>query len=175
MNRTKITSGNRAEKELGDGACIWDIYTRICCGVNYWLTTSAITAQSACRGVPPRNMAHRHGRRHGIRMVQAVSWYQGTEVGGFFSIYVASFVCDSSLERSPSNYTSGARFSSQLTHLPSELAREKAWSRIHLIPVLQAEEDRDLVRRHLADQAREKELLGENIKVYNSDRCVQSS
>jgi hypothetical protein len=29
----------------------------------------------------------------------------------------------------------------------SELAREKMWSRIHLIPVLQAEEDRDLVRR----------------------------
>lgn len=46
------------------------------------------------------------------------------------------------------------------------------WSRIHLIPALQAEEDRDLVRRHLADQAREKELLGENIKVYNSDRYV---
>lgn len=46
------------------------------------------------------------------------------------------------------------------------------WSRIHLIPLLQAEEDRDLVRRHLADQAREKELLGENFKVYNSDRYV---
>lgn len=46
------------------------------------------------------------------------------------------------------------------------------WSRIHLIPLLQAEEDRDLVRRHLADQAREKELLGENYKVYNSDRCA---
>lgn len=44
------------------------------------------------------------------------------------------------------------------------------WSRIHLIPLLQAEEDRDLVRRHIADQAREKELLGENFKVYNSDR-----
>ena len=56
----------------------------------------------------------------------------------------------------------------------SELAREKMWARIHLIPALQAEEDRDLVRRHLADQAREKELLGENIKVYNSDRCVFS-
>lgn len=47
------------------------------------------------------------------------------------------------------------------------------WSRIHLIPLLQAEEDRDLVRRHLADQAREKELLGENTKVYNSDRYVR--
>ncbi|KAI8627614.1 GRIM-19 [Xylariaceae sp. FL1651] len=54
----------------------------------------------------------------------------------------------------------------------NELAREKMWSRIHLIPLLQAEEDRDLVRRHLADQAREKELLGENFKVYNSDRYV---
>jgi NADH dehydrogenase (ubiquinone) 1 alpha subcomplex subunit 13 len=52
----------------------------------------------------------------------------------------------------------------------SELAREKMWSRIHLIPLLQAEEDRDQVRRHLADQAREKELMGENVKVYHSDR-----
>ncbi|KAI4864472.1 GRIM-19 [Hypoxylon rubiginosum] len=55
----------------------------------------------------------------------------------------------------------------------NEYAREKMWSRIHLIPLLQAEEDRDLVRRHLADQAREKELLGENTKVYNSDRYVR--
>lgn len=52
----------------------------------------------------------------------------------------------------------------------SELAREKMWSRIHLIPLLQAEEDRDLVRRTLAEQAREKELLGSETKVYNSDR-----
>lgn len=44
------------------------------------------------------------------------------------------------------------------------------WSRIHLIPVLQAEEDRDLVRRHLADKAREKGLLGAETKVYNNDR-----
>ena len=44
------------------------------------------------------------------------------------------------------------------------------WSRIHLIPMLQAEEDRDLVRRHWADKARERELLGEEFKVYNSDR-----
>ncbi|KAL2163768.1 hypothetical protein VTH06DRAFT_5827, partial [Thermothelomyces fergusii] len=36
-----------------------------------------------------------------------------------------------------------------------------------------AEEDRDQVRRHLADQAREKALLGENIKVYHSDRFVR--
>ena len=52
----------------------------------------------------------------------------------------------------------------------SELGREKMWARIHLIPLLQAEEDRDQVRRYWADQEREKELLGTNNKVYNSDR-----
>jgi hypothetical protein len=46
------------------------------------------------------------------------------------------------------------------------------WSRIHLIPLLTAEEDRDLVRRHYADQAREKELLGSQTSPYNSDRHV---
>jgi hypothetical protein len=46
------------------------------------------------------------------------------------------------------------------------------WARIHLIPALQAEEDRDQVRRYLADKAREKELLGSETRVYNSDRCV---
>ena len=46
------------------------------------------------------------------------------------------------------------------------------WSRIHLIPLLTAEEDRDLVRRHMADQAREKELLGSTTNAYNSDRYV---
>jgi NADH dehydrogenase (ubiquinone) 1 alpha subcomplex subunit 13 len=54
----------------------------------------------------------------------------------------------------------------------SELAREKMWARIHLIPALQAEEDRDQVRRYLADRAREKELLGTETKVYHSDRYV---
>ncbi|KEZ44665.1 hypothetical protein SAPIO_CDS2738 [Scedosporium apiospermum] len=56
----------------------------------------------------------------------------------------------------------------------NEYAREKMWARIHLLPVLQAEEDRDQVRRYLADQAREKELLGENTKVYHSDRLIAS-
>lgn len=56
--------------------------------------------------------------------------------------------------------------------IDSELAREKMWSRIHLIPLLTAEEDRDLVRRHYADQAREKELLGSQTSPYNSDRYV---
>ena len=46
------------------------------------------------------------------------------------------------------------------------------WARIHLIPLLQAEADRDLVRRHWAEQAREKELMGVETKVYHSDRWV---
>ncbi|EFE37158.1 uncharacterized protein ARB_04687 [Trichophyton benhamiae CBS 112371] len=54
----------------------------------------------------------------------------------------------------------------------NELAREKIWSRIHLIPLLQAEEDRDQARRYFADKAREKELLGTDTKIYNSDRYV---
>jgi len=54
----------------------------------------------------------------------------------------------------------------------SELVREKMWSRIHLIPLLQAEEDRDQARRYFADKAREKELLGTDSRVYNSNRYV---
>lgn len=38
--------------------------------------------------------------------------------------------------------------------------------------MLQAEEDRDQVRRYLAQQAMEKELLGAETKPYNSDRSV---
>lgn len=53
-----------------------------------------------------------------------------------------------------------------------ELAREKIWARLHLIPLLQAEEDRDQVRRHYADLAREQELLGSQSTPYNSDRYV---
>ena len=53
-----------------------------------------------------------------------------------------------------------------------ELGREKMWSRIHITPLLQAEEDRDQVRRYYADLAREKELLGSQSSAYNSDRYV---
>ncbi|KAJ5623267.1 hypothetical protein N7490_011872 [Penicillium lividum] len=53
-----------------------------------------------------------------------------------------------------------------------ELAREKMWSRLYLTPLLQAEEDRDQVRRYYADQARAKEL-GIEDKVYNSDRFIR--
>ena len=46
------------------------------------------------------------------------------------------------------------------------------WSRIYIIPLLQAEEDRDQVRRYYAQQAMEKELLGAETKAYNSDKYV---
>jgi hypothetical protein len=55
----------------------------------------------------------------------------------------------------------------------SELSREKMWARIHLIPLLQAEEDRDQVRRYYADKAREKDLLGAETKVYHGERFVR--
>ena len=43
----------------------------------------------------------------------------------------------------------------------SELEREKRWSRIHLIPLLLAEQDRDLYRREQAALAREKEIMSD--------------
>ncbi|CZT15247.1 related to NADH-ubiquinone oxidoreductase B16.6 subunit [Ramularia collo-cygni] len=55
----------------------------------------------------------------------------------------------------------------------NELAREKMWSRIHLIPLLQAEEDRDVVRRHYGQQKMEEELLGKSQSVYHGDRFVR--
>ena len=56
----------------------------------------------------------------------------------------------------------------------SELAREKVWARIHLVPLLQAEEDRDQVRRMYAEKQRQKELLGYEPKIYSSDRYAVS-
>lgn len=40
-----------------------------------------------------------------------------------------------------------------------ELQREKTWSRIHLVPLLLAEGDRDTYRRQQAALAREKEIM----------------
>lgn len=40
-----------------------------------------------------------------------------------------------------------------------ELKREKAWSRIHLVPLLMAEGDRDVHRRNEAALAREREIM----------------
>ncbi|EST06111.2 GRIM-19 [Kalmanozyma brasiliensis GHG001] len=57
-----------------------------------------------------------------------------------------------------------------------ELKRERAWSRIHLIPVLMAESDRDEYRRNEAQVAREKEIMKDvpgweaGKSVYNTKR-----
>uniref|UniRef100_A0A1B9FUC1 NADH dehydrogenase [ubiquinone] 1 alpha subcomplex subunit 13 n=1 Tax=Kwoniella bestiolae CBS 10118 TaxID=1296100 RepID=A0A1B9FUC1_9TREE len=40
-----------------------------------------------------------------------------------------------------------------------ELKREQAWSRINLVPLLLAEQDRDAYRRQQAALAREKEIM----------------
>lgn len=56
-----------------------------------------------------------------------------------------------------------------------EMGREKMWARIHLTPLLQAEEDRDQVRRYYADLQREKALLGTQSAAYNSDRYASLS
>lgn len=49
------------------------------------------------------------------------------------------------------------------------------WSRIYLIPLLQAEEDRDAVRRHYAREKMEQELLGKTAPVYNKDVYVKGT
>jgi hypothetical protein len=77
------------------------------------------------------------------------------------------------LQLQPGNKPYTLNFDQKLTFVDcSELAREKMWGRLYLAPLLQAEEDRDQVRRYYADKAREKELLGAEHKVYNSDRYV---
>ncbi len=45
------------------------------------------------------------------------------------------------------------------TLLPRELQREKVWSRIHLVPLLLAEGDRDAYRREQAALEREREIM----------------
>merc|ERR1719354_1105752 len=41
-----------------------------------------------------------------------------------------------------------------------ELRREKVWARIHLIPLLEAEKDRDLVRRFKSLKTKEEDIMG---------------
>ena len=53
----------------------------------------------------------------------------------------------------------------------SELRREKAWSRIHLVPVLMAEADRDTYRREQAQLAREKEIM-KDVKGWEVSNIV---
>ncbi|KAK9381644.1 GRIM-19 [Kockiozyma suomiensis] len=58
-----------------------------------------------------------------------------------------------------------------------EYQREKAWSRLYLLPLLQAEFDRDFVRRSTALEARERELMkdhpdwADNKPIYNDGRA----
>ncbi|TCD67569.1 hypothetical protein EIP91_012266 [Steccherinum ochraceum] len=57
-----------------------------------------------------------------------------------------------------------------------ELQREKTWSRIHLVPLLLAEADRDAYRRQQAALEREKEIMKDvpgweaGKSVYNNPR-----
>lgn len=62
-----------------------------------------------------------------------------------------------------------------------ELKREQIWGRIHLIPLLQAELDRDSYRRHCATVARETDLLRDvddnrlvpGQRLYHTNRIME--
>lgn len=56
-------------------------------------------------------------------------------------------------------------------HERNELYREKTWARLYLQPVLQAETDRDAVRRHYAQVAREAEI-GKDIPGFDAAASV---
>ena len=151
------------------------------------LTQSPPTAQPSRARVPPFILPLRHGHhlhlwtlqdrprdqraqvRHRLlqpfHQVPAVE-QQRMETG--FRLPV-SLQCGRSRTGTGNSAFTGRRWADLLACY-SELAREKMWSRIYLIPMLQAEEDRDLVRRTWADKAREKELMGGESKVYHSDR-----
>ncbi|KAF8076659.1 GRIM-19 [Lyophyllum atratum] len=55
-----------------------------------------------------------------------------------------------------------------------ELQREKVWSRIHLVPVMMAEGDRDVYRREQAALAREKEIM-KDVKGWEAGKGVYNS
>ncbi|KAG2013329.1 hypothetical protein CC2G_010251 [Coprinopsis cinerea AmutBmut pab1-1] len=62
-----------------------------------------------------------------------------------------------------------------------ELEREKIWSRIHLVPLLMAEGDRDTYRRQQAALAREREIMKDvpgwevGKSVYNNPKYAESN
>ncbi|KAI1028801.1 hypothetical protein LB503_002211, partial [Fusarium chuoi] len=120
----------------------------------------------------------------GMGAVMGYGWYK--LIGGMreakYVISPSTRTCIHLQQNTPATYkyptttiahTKNNDLSNPILTTISELGREKMWARINLIPLLQAEEDRDQVRRYLADQKREKELLGDNAKVYNSDRFVR--
>lgn len=53
----------------------------------------------------------------------------------------------------------------------NELTREKVWSRIYLQPVLEAEADRDSVRRHYSTIAKEKEVM-KDVEGWDAEEGV---
>ncbi|KAI0796938.1 B16.6 subunit of GRIM-19, NADH:ubiquinone oxidoreductase [Abortiporus biennis] len=55
-----------------------------------------------------------------------------------------------------------------------ELEREKTWSRIHLVPLLLAEGDRDAYRREQAAIAREKEIM-KDVKGWEAGKSVYNN
>ncbi|KZV69881.1 hypothetical protein PENSPDRAFT_652020 [Peniophora sp. CONT] len=55
-----------------------------------------------------------------------------------------------------------------------ELEREKAWSRIHLVPMLLAEGDRDAFRRTQAALAREK-LIMKDVEGWEAGKSVYNN
>lgn len=56
----------------------------------------------------------------------------------------------------------------------SELKRENLWSRIHLVPLLMAEADRDLYRRTQAANAREAEIM-KDVKDWKVGQSVYNT
>ncbi|KAJ3226634.1 hypothetical protein HK099_004515 [Clydaea vesicula] len=55
-----------------------------------------------------------------------------------------------------------------------ELSREKAWARIHLVPLLQAETDRDIVRRLEAAKKREQVIIDNQAPTVKEQRNFQA-
>lgn len=55
-----------------------------------------------------------------------------------------------------------------------ELKRENLWSRIHLVPFLMAESDRDRFRREQANLQREKQIM-EDVPDWEAGKSVYNS
>ncbi|KAF9263720.1 GRIM-19 [Marasmius fiardii PR-910] len=55
-----------------------------------------------------------------------------------------------------------------------ELQREKVWSRIHLVPLLMAEGDRDAYRRQQAALGREREIM-KDVKGWEAGKSIYNN
>ena len=54
------------------------------------------------------------------------------------------------------------------------MKRENLWSRIHLIPLLTAESDRDMYRRTIASKNRESEIM-KDVKDWKAGESVYNN